>query len=64
MELSLLAFNRRVLALAGDARVPLMERVRFVSIFGANMDEFFRVRVSGFKRQVAEGSGQAHHGRA
>jgi polyphosphate kinase len=58
MELSLLAFNRRVLALAGDARVPLMERVRFVSIFGANMDEFFRVRVSGFKRQVAEGSGK------
>jgi polyphosphate kinase len=56
MELSLLAFNRRVLALAYDERVPLMERVRFVSIFGANMDEFFRVRVSGFKRQVAEGS--------
>jgi polyphosphate kinase len=56
MELSLLAFNRRVLALAADERVPLMERLRFVSIFGANMDEFFRVRVSGFKRQVAEGS--------
>ncbi|CAA9357428.1 MAG: Polyphosphate kinase [uncultured Gemmatimonadetes bacterium] len=56
MELSLLAFNRRVLALAADERVPLMERVRFVSIFGANMDEFFRVRVSGFKRQVSEGS--------
>jgi len=56
MELSLLAFNRRVLALAMDERVPLMERVRFVSIFGANMDEFFRVRVSGFKRQLSEGS--------
>jgi polyphosphate kinase len=58
MELSLLAFNRRVLALAADESVPLMERVRFVSIFGANMDEFFRVRVAGFKRQVAEGSGK------
>ena len=56
MELSLLAFNRRVLALAEDERVPLLERVRFLSIFGANLDEFFRVRVSGFKRQVAVGS--------
>jgi hypothetical protein len=58
MELSLLAFNRRVLALAADESVPLMERLRFVSIFGANMDEFFRVRVAGFKRQVSEGSGK------
>lgn len=56
MELSVLAFNRRVLGLGEDARVPLLERVRFVSIFGANMDEFFRVRVAGFKRQVALGS--------
>lgn len=56
MELSLLAFNRRVLGLSEDARVPLLERVRFLAIFGANTDEFFRVRVAGFKRQVAMGS--------
>lgn len=56
MELSMLAFNRRVLVLAEDPRTPLLERVRFVSIFGANLDEFFRVRVAGFKRQVATGS--------
>jgi polyphosphate kinase len=56
MELSTLAFNRRVLVLAEDPRTPLLERVRFVSIFGANLDEFFRVRVAGFKRQVTLGS--------
>ncbi|MET0399216.1 MAG: polyphosphate kinase 1 [Longimicrobiaceae bacterium] len=56
MELSTLAFNRRVLVLAEDPRTPLLERVRFVSIFGANLDEFFRVRVAGFKQQVAAGS--------
>nr|MDQ3388243.1 polyphosphate kinase 1 [Gemmatimonadota bacterium] len=56
MELSTLAFNRRVLVLAEDPRTPLLERIRFVSIFGANLDEFFRVRVAGFKRQVASGS--------
>jgi polyphosphate kinase len=56
MELSTLAFNRRVLVLAEDPRTPLFERVRFVSIFGANLDEFFRVRVAGFKHQVAAGS--------
>ncbi|HYR09094.1 MAG TPA: hypothetical protein VEQ60_15030, partial [Longimicrobium sp.] len=59
MELSMLAFNRRVLGLAEDERLPLLERLRFVSIFGANMDEFFRVRVAGFKRQVALGSTKA-----
>jgi polyphosphate kinase len=58
MELSVLAFNRRVLGLAEDERVPLLERLRFVAIFGANMDEFFRVRVAGFKRQVSLGSGK------
>jgi polyphosphate kinase len=56
MELSILAFNRRVLGLAEDVRVPLLERIRFLAIFGANTDEFFRVRVAGFKRQVALGS--------
>lgn len=55
-ELSVLAFNRRVLELAGDARVPLMERMRFLSIFGGNFDEFFRVRAAVFKRQLAQGN--------
>lgn len=56
MELSVLAFNARVLELAEDAAVPLLERVRFLSIFGANMDEFFMTRTAGFKRQVWQGS--------
>lgn len=55
-DLGVLAFNRRVLDLAADDRVPLLERVRFLSIFGANVDEFFRVRAAGYKRQVAHGS--------
>jgi polyphosphate kinase len=51
-ELSLLEFQSRVLEEARDENNPLLERVKFLSIFGSNMDEFFMVRVSGIRRQV------------
>jgi polyphosphate kinase len=51
-ELSLLAFQARVLEEVQDERNPLLERVKFFSIFGSNMDEFFMVRVSGIRKQV------------
>src|SRR4029450_5207183 len=54
-ELSWLHFNARVLALAEDERVPLLERVKFLSIFGRNLGEFFQVRVSGLQEQVQAG---------
>jgi polyphosphate kinase len=54
-ELSWLAFNGRVLHEALDSRVPLLERVKFLSIFSANLDEFYMVRIAGLRRQVAAG---------
>lgn len=56
-ELSLLEFNRRVLAQARDPRVPLLERLKYLCISCSNLDEFFEVRVSGLQQKLSAGAG-------
>ena len=55
-EVTALAFNERVLQLANDPNIPLLERVRFLCICSGNLDEFFEIRVAGLKEKVARSS--------
>lgn len=58
-ELSFLEFNQRVLDLAADPAEPLLERVRFLAISSANLDEFFEIRVAGLRERQERGAGGA-----
>jgi polyphosphate kinase len=61
-ELSWLDFNGRVLTLAEDQKLPLLERVKFLAIFSRNLDEFFMIRVAGLANRAAAGLGAAATG--
>src|SRR6056297_988444 len=58
-ELSLLCFTRRVLELARDPEIPLLERVRFLCISCTNLDEFFEVRVASIRQRLQHGATQS-----
>jgi polyphosphate kinase len=58
-DLSLLEFNKRVLELAKDEALPLLERLKFLCISSSNLDEFFEIRVAGLKQMLSVGSTQA-----
>ncbi|HEX9385113.1 MAG TPA: polyphosphate kinase 1 [Anaerolineales bacterium] len=57
-DLSLLEFQRRVLDQALDEKTPLLERVKFLAIFGSNMDEFFMLRISGIHKRMSSHNGE------
>ena len=59
-ELSWLSFNERVLELAEDRSIPLLERCRFLSIFSSNLDDFFMIRVATLKRKLESGVTKAN----
>ena len=59
-ELSWLDFNTRVLELAEDSSIPLLERVRFLAIFSSNLDDFFMIRVASTKIKIESGASAAN----